>query len=448
MLKFPDNFLWGSATSSYQIEGAVHEGGRGESIWDRFSHTPGKTFNGDTGDVACDHYHRYPDDVRMMADLGLKAYRFSIAWPRILPAGKGAVNEQGLDFYDRLIDEVCRAGMIPFATLYHWDLPQALEEVGGWLNRETADHFATYTDVISRRLGDRVKQWATFNEPLCISVVSYLAGEHAPGHKDQTFGEAAKVLHHVYVAHGKAIPVLRANVPDSEVGIVLNPTPVHSISDSEQDRAAADRMDVVSNRLYADPILKGEYPALIQAMVGPAMDIQPGDMESMSAPLDFLGINYYTRSLVGHNADANDPLQVRWERPENSEYTEMGWEIYPDGLAEILMRFHNDYKVKSLYVTENGCASPDVIDASGTVHDPMRVAYLASHLRSAHRAISQGVPLKGYFAWSLMDNFEWSHGYAKRFGMVYVDYPTQRRIPKDSYRSYQQVIRDNGVSEA
>lgn len=449
MLSFPKGFLWGTATSAYQVEGAVKEDGRGESTWDRFSHTPGKTANGDTGDTACDHYHRVEEDIQLMASLGVQAYRFSIAWPRILPDGGGAVNERGLAFYDRLVDRLCEAGITPFVTLYHWDLPQALEDIGGWLNRDIADHFAHYADVVSHRLGDRVKHWAAFNEPLCIVLLGYLTGEHAPGRRDQTFVEVNTALHHVFLAHGKSVPILRANCPDAQVGIMLNIYPIYPATDSEADRAAAGRFDQFHNEWYSRPVLKGEYPAEMLKMFGPAApNILPGDMETIAAPLDFIGLNYYSRMVVADDPQSENPLKIRWVRVESSEYTDMDWEIYPDGLRDLLARIHNEYHPKAIYIAENGCAMPDLLDTCGEVHDPRRVAYLQSHLRALHRAIQEGAPVKGYFVWSLMDNFEWSHGYAKRFGIVYVDYPTQRRIPKDSFHFYHDVIRANGLVEA
>jgi beta-glucosidase len=448
MLLFPKDFLWGSATSAYQMEGAVKADGRGESIWDRFSHTPGKTANGDTGDVACDHYHRVDQDVQLMADLGIRAYRFSISRPRILPDGKGPVNDPGLAFYDRLVDRLCQAGITPFVTLYHWDLPQALEDEGGWLNRDTADHFAHYADIVSRRLGDRVKHWSALNEPLCIALLGYVTGEHAPGHQDQTFAEANAALHHAFLAHGKAAPVVRANSADSKYGIMLNIYPIYPATDSAADRAAATRFDLFHNGWFSMPVLKGEYPPEVLSMFGPAAPkIQPGDMQTISAPLDFVGLNYYSRFVVADDPESSDPLKMRWVRVESSEYTDMDWEIYPDGLRDLLVRIHHEFHPKEIYIAENGCAMDDVLDSSGQVHDPRRVAYVKSHLQTLHRAIQEGVPVKGYFVWSLMDNFEWSYGYAKRFGIVYVDYPTQRRIPKDSYHFYRDVIRANGGSE-
>ncbi len=448
MLNFPEGFVWGAATASYQVEGAVNADGRGESIWDRFAHTPGKTYNGDTGDVACDHYHRYADDVRLMADLGLHAYRFSIAWPRILPTGKGQLNERGLDFYDRLVDALCGAGIKPFVTLYHWDLPQALEDSGGWMNRDLANHFAHYADVVSRRLGDRVEHWMTLNEPMTIAFCGYITGEHAPGHRDMTMVEPMTVLHNLYLAHGQAVRVLRAHCPECKVGAAFNMYPVYPATPTEADQMTAYRCDMFTNRLYVEPILKGEYPAELMAALGPAAPrIEPGDMRLMSAPLDFMGVNYYSRMVVAHNPDSLDPLQMKPVRVETSEYTDLDWEIYPDGLHDLMLRVHNDYHPQAIYIMENGCAMPDILGADGQVHDPRRVAYLRDHFRALQKAITQGAPIKGYFAWTLMDNFEWSHGYNKRFGLIYVDYPTQRRIPKDSAHFYRETVKKNAVLE-
>ncbi|HLY24773.1 MAG TPA: GH1 family beta-glucosidase [Aggregatilineales bacterium] len=447
-VSFPAGFQWGTATASYQIEGAVREDGRGESIWDRFSHTPGMTHNGDTGDVACDHYHRYTDDVRLMTDLGINTYRFSIAWPRVIPGGKGKVNEAGLAFYDRLVDELCKAGLVPFATLYHWDLPQALEDVNGWRNRDTAYHFAEYARVVSKRLGDRVKDWMTFNEPICIAHTGHFDGRHAPGHTDKTYGEANQTSHHVYLGHGLAVPILRANAgPDTRVGIVLNMSPVHPASDSDADRAAAERVHSQINRWFADPLFKGVYPADMIALYGSHVpDIQDGDMQIIATPLDFLGVNYYSRRVIADDPTATNITKSRDLRIEGAEHTEMGWEVYPDGLRELLVNVHREYHPKAMYVTENGCAFPDHVE-NGQVHDPRRVSYLREHFLAAHQAIAIGVPLRGYFVWSLMDNFEWGFGYSKRFGIVYVDYPTQQRIPKDSFAFCQGVFHNNAVPE-
>jgi beta-glucosidase len=444
-IQFPKDFLWGTATAAYQIEGAAAKDGRGPSIWDTFSHTPGKTLNGDTGDVACDHYHRFRDDIALMKDLGISTYRFSASWSRILPAGRGQINEVGLDFYKELVDELLKAGITPYCTLYHWDLPQALHDQGGWLNRETSAAFAEYAGIISATLGDRIKHWMTFNEPLCIAYVSHAWGEHAPGHRDLSYREANRVIHHVYLAHGLAIPILRANSQDCQVGIVLNLAPAHPASDSDADKAAAQRVDAQLNRWFADPIFKGTYPddrlAMLADFAKPP--IQPSDMSIISTPIDFLGINYYFRVVVVDDSQAADPtIKARFIKPEG-EYTAMDWEVHPDGLRELIVRFHREYGPKAIYVTENGCAYPDTVDAEGQVIDPKRVAYLQGHFRAAGQALAEGAPLKGYFVWSMMDNFEWAYGYDRRFGLVHIDYASQKRTPKESFRFYQKVIAEN-----
>jgi beta-glucosidase len=440
-LHFPDNFLWGAATAAYQIEGASDEDGKGESIWDRFSHTPGKVLNGTTGDVACDHYHRWRVDIALMRELGLQAYRFSISWPRILPAGVGAVNAAGLDFYDRLVDELLEAGIQPFVTLYHWDLPQALQDQGGWASRATVAAFANYVDVVARRLGDRVKHWITHNEPWCIAFLGHSMGEHAPGIRN---GPALAVAHHVLLSHGEAVPALRASSPGAEVGITLNFSPAYPASDSAEDRAAALRNDGQFNRWFIDPLYGRGYPADMVALYGTLMpEIQPGDTERIAAPIDFLGVNYYNRSVIRHDPSA-PMLQIGHVKPEG-EYTEMGWEVYPEGLRALLVRLQRDYAPARMYITENGAAYPDAIAPDGGVHDEPRIRYLAGHLAAAHAAIGEGAALAGYFVWSLMDNFEWAWGYSKRFGIVYLDYPTQRRILKDSAEFYRNVIARNGL---
>lgn len=439
-LTFPEGFLWGAATASYQIEGAAQEDGRGPSIWDTFCRTPGKVLNADNGDVACDHYHRYNEDIGLMADLGLKAYRFSVAWPRILPTGTGAVNEAGLAFYDRLVDALLAQGIQPFATLYHWDLPQPLQDAGGWPNRATVDAFANYTDVISRRLGDRVKHWMTINEPWVAAFLGYGIGVHAPGISDPK--AALQAAHHLLLGHGRAVSILRANVSGVKVGIVPNPSWVDPASDSEEDIAAARRHDGFLNRWYIDPIYKGEYPADMWALYGAAVpDIHDGDMAIISQPTDFLGVNNYQRSVIKHGGQA--PLFIDSVSPEG-EYTAMDWEVYPDGLYRLLVRLHQDYNPGAMYITENGAAYEDVVNADGEVCDEKRLAYLEGHFAAAHRAIQDGVPLKGYFVWSLLDNFEWSFGYSKRFGLIYVDYETLQRIPKQSAKWYAEVTRANG----
>lgn len=444
MLNFPADFRWGAATASYQIEGAVHEDGRGESIWDRFCATPGKVLNNENGDVACDHYHRYREDIQLMQELGLKAYRFSIAWPRILPMGKGQVNAAGLDFYDRLVDAVLAAGIEPFVTLYHWDLPQALQdEVGGWASRETAYAFAEYADVVSRRLGDRVHQWITLNEPYCSAFLGHESGEHAPGLRDSRV--AWQASHHLLLAHGLAVPLLRKNGDaQTRVGITLNFSPMEPATDSQEDRLLAQAGDGKLNRWFLDPIFRGSYPEDMLNVLPMLGDFVPkmeaGDAAIIGRPVDFLGVNYYYRMVIRQSPGGKFGT-YETVNPEGSEYTEMGWEVYPKGLYDLLTRFHKEYQIPAFYVTENGAAFPDTLSEDGHVHDPRRVHYLREHFNQAHIAMSEGAPLKGYFVWSLMDNFEWALGYSKRFGIVYVDYPTQKRIVKDSGQWYSDAIK-------
>ncbi len=440
---FPPDFIWGAATASYQIEGAWDEDGKGESIWDRFSHTPGKVANGDTGDVASDHYHRWREDVALMKEIGLQVYRFSIAWPRLLPEGRGGVNPPGLDFYDQLVDGLLEAGIEPFVTLYHWDLPQALQDQGGWPTRATAEAFVEYADLASRRLGDRVGHWMTLNEPHISAILGYLKGWHAPGHSD--LDEALAAAHHLLLAHGWAVPVIRRNSPEAQVGIALNLGGQTPASPSAADRAAAWQQDGVVNRWFLDPLSARGYPADVVQHYGRPMDfVQVGDLEAMATPLDFLGVNYYARGVVRSSVVPEAENVPRTVFP-NPERTEMGWEVYPEGLYELLGRLHFDYRFPSLYVTENGAAYADRIGADGRVDDPSRVAYLKNHFTEAAKAIAVGVPLRGYFVWSLMDNFEWAHGYSKRFGLVYVDYRTQQRVLKTSAQWYRRVIAANAV---
>ncbi len=442
-ITFPPDFQWGVATAAYQIEGAVREDGRGESIWDRFSHTPGKTIDGDTGDIACDHYHRVDEDIQLLKTLGVKAYRFSIAWPRIIPDGGTVVNQRGLDFYSELTDKLLAAGITPYATLYHWDLPQPLEDLGGWLNRDTTDRFAYYTDVISRKLGDRVKHWATFNEPWCSAFLGYGFGVHAPGQMG-FFKAGLAATHTLLLAHGKAVPVLRQNVPDGQVGIVINPMQADPASDSEADRAAAWRNDGYQSRWFFDPIFKGAYPADMVELYGADVPpIEADDMAIISAPIDFLGVNFYNRTLTADDP-GGEPLRAIGRKVPGAEYTTMGWEVEPGGLYRLLTRIHRDYAPKAMYVTENGAAFQDVLEPDG-VHDHRRVAYLQGHFAAAAQAIADGVPLHGYFVWSMMDNFEWGFGYSQRFGIIYVDYATQRRILKDSARFLIAVTSANAV---
>ncbi|GGM44925.1 GH1 family beta-glucosidase [Dactylosporangium sucinum] len=442
-MRFPDGFLWGAATAAYQIEGAVAEDGRGPSIWDTFSHTPGAVLRGDTGDIACDHYHRWREDLDLLRELGVGAYRCSVAWPRVVPAGAGRVNAPGLDFYDRLVDGLLERGITPMLTLYHWDLPQALQDAGGWANRDTAEHFADYAAVVHGRLGDRVPYWLTLNEPYCAAVVGHLEGRHAPGLRDEL--TAVTAVHHLLLAHGKAVAALRAAGVTGQVGITCNLTSVHPASDAEEDVAAARRLDLHENRMYLDPLFRGAYPDDAAAHYAPVTDfgfVRDGDLEQIAAPLDYFGINYYERHHV--RADPADPARG-WQRvpPEHPTVTGIG--IHPEGLSEILERVAKEYTPLPLVVTETGLALHDYAGPDGEIADDERVAFFEGHLRAAHEALTRGVPLFGFFPWSFMDNFEWASGYGVRYGIYYVDYPTQRRLPKRSARWYADVIRDNGL---
>lgn len=450
-ITFPKGFIWGVATSSYQIEGGWNEDGKGESIWDRFSHTPGNIEDGTNGDVACNHYHRWREDISLMKSLGVEAYRFSVSWPRILPKGRGEVNEAGLDFYSRLVDSLLEAGILPFLTLYHWDLPQALQDKGGWPARATAEAFAEYADVISRHLGDRVRYWITHNEPAVAGFEGHLTGRHAPGIQDPN--AALRAVHHLLLSHGWAVPIIRGNSPNAEVGIALNLMPAAPASASAADFHACRHFDGYLNRWFLDPLYGRHYPADMVAsyiaqgyLPGEGLTfIHDGDLDTIAAQTDFLGVNYYTRAIVRDEKAAYNLTQITFPSPE-SERTEMGWEVYPDGLYEILNRLHLEYRPRKIYVTENGASYSDGPDADGRIRDDRRVDYLCYHLAAAHRAIQNGVPLAGYFVWSLMDNFEWSRGYTQRFGIVWIDYETQKRIPKDSARWYKETIAQNGFS--
>jgi beta-glucosidase len=435
-LSFPSGFLWGASTSAYQIEGAVAEDGRGASIWDRFSSTPGNVRNGDTGAIACDFYRRHPEDIALMTELGLTAFRFSIAWPRVAPGGRGPVNAAGLDFYDRLVDELLAAGIRPFPTLYHWDLPQVLEDGGGWTSRDTAAAFAEYVEVVAARLGDRVSDWTTHNEPFCSAWLGYADGRHAPGRSAHRDGLAA--AHHVLLSHGLALDVLRQACPQARVGIVLDSWPTHAASDDARDVAAAGRADAFRNRLFFDPVLRGAYPwEVFDALDVDGKFIRDGDLKAIAAPIDFVGVNNYSRTVVAADPESGEPVEVP---VAGAEHTGLGWEVYPDGLYEVLTRLHREYGVRSLYVTENGAAFADVRGHDGAVHDPERTRYLERYVGAVARAIEDGVPVHGYFVWSLLDNFEWTHGYSQRFGLVYVDYPTLERVPKSSFRWYRDLI--------
>ncbi len=432
---FPSDFAWGVATSSYQIEGAVTEDGRGPSIWDTFCATPGRVVAGESGEVAVDHYHRVEQDVQIMADLGVDAYRFSIAWPRIQPSGTGAVNQAGVDFYSRLVDALLERGITPWATLYHWDLPQPLEDAGGWPLRDTALRFADYAGLVADALGDRVKHFITLNEPWCSAFLGYGSGRHAPGRAEPAAALAAS--HHLLLGHGLAVQQVRDRVPDAQVGITLNLYPVDPAHDGAGAQDAARRIDGLSNRWFLDPVLRGSYPDDVVADVAHLTDlgfVEEGDLTSTSVPLDFLGVNYYTRHIVSPSAYPGS-AEVEFSF-RGLPTTSMGWEVDPDGLHDVLTRVTREYGDIPLVMTENGAAFDDVVADDGQVHDGRRVDFLASHLASGARAIADGVPLNGYFAWSLMDNFEWSEGYAKRFGIVHVDFETQQRTVKDSGRWY------------
>lgn len=445
--QFPKGFLWGAATAAYQIEGAWNEDGKGESIWDRYSHRGYTILNNATGDVACDHYHLMPQDVAMMKSLGLAAYRFSISWPRILPEGVGKVNIKGLDFYDHLVDELLKVGIIPNATLDHWDLPQPLQDMGGWNNRYSVNWFTDYARIVFDRLGDRVASWATHNEPMVIAYFGYGEGTLAPGLAD--YSQVFQVAHHLLLSHGKTVQLFRQGGYKGEIGIVLNMGHHQPASNTEADRAACQRAYDKEIGLFLQPIIKGKYPQALMEWLGPmAPKIQGGDMENICQPVDFVGINYYMSHIVSfyvdgglfklHSEYLDQPL---WSR------TEMGWGVYPLGLSAVLMDMKDNYGNPNLYITENGCAVRDVPDSFGNVRDWERINYLRAHIMAAHDAMKAGVNLKGYYVWSLMDNFEWNRGYSPRFGIIRVDFPTQRRIPKQSAQWFKEVITRNGVEE-
>jgi len=458
-IELPRGFELGVATAAYQIEGAVHEGGRGLSIWDTFSHTPGRVAGGDTGDVACDHYHRYAQDVSLMGDLGVDSYRLSVAWPRIQPEGRGAPNLAGLAFYDRLVDALLEQGIAPALTLYHWDLPQALEDVGGWRNRDTAQRFAAYAALVHDHLGDRVQRWITLNEPWCSSFLGYASGRHAPGAQE---GEGAlAAAHHLLLGHGLAVAALRADAREGQqVGITLNLQPVSAATSSLQDLAASERAQLRANLLFTDPVLEGRYPDLARPTYQGLTDfgyLHDGDLATIAAPLDFLGVNYYFPSRVrAAPYDQDDPalrtaddLGTEEVISPDQELTAMGWPVEPAGLTRLLAWLRDTYpNLPPIYITENGRACDDVLTPEGQVDDPDRVRYLERHLRAVTDAIGAGVDVRGYYCWSLMDNFEWAEGYAKRFGLVYVDYATQQRTPKASFSWFRSLIADQHGRDA
>ncbi|MEW2086165.1 GH1 family beta-glucosidase [Streptomyces sp. NPDC005283] len=452
-LRFPAGFRWGTATAAYQIEGAAAEDGRTPSIWDTFSRAPGKVRNGDTGDIAADHYHRMREDVALMKQLGVTDYRFSVAWPRVQPTGRGPAVQKGLDFYRRLTDELLEAGIRPVATLYHWDLPQELEDAGGWPQRETARRFGDYAGIMADALGDRVKTWTTLNEPWCAAFLGYGSGVHAPGRASAS--GSLRAAHHFNLAHGWAARTLHAALPStSEISLTLNLHVVRPLTDSGDDRDAARRIDAVGNRIFLDPVFHGRLPEDLVRDTASVTDwafVQDGDLDMISTPIDSLGINYYSPTVVAAgSSDSPSPWagaeqHVRFV-PAPGPRTAMDWPVDADGLHELLIRLRDDLPGVPLVITENGAAYDDYADPSGAVHDPERVAYLRSHLAAVHRAIADGADVRGYFLWSLLDNFEWAYGYSKRFGIVHVDFATQRRTFKDSARWYADVIARGGLT--
>jgi beta-glucosidase len=451
-LQFPAGFWWGAATAAYQIEGAVSEDGRTPCIWDTFAATPGKVSNGDSGAGATEHYFRYRDDVALMAGLGLGAYRFSVSWPRVRPGGGGQTNAKGLEFYDKLVDELLANGIKPVATLYHWDLPQELEDAGGWVNRDTAYRFGDYAADLGAKLGDRVALWCTLNEPWCSAFLGYGSGVHAPGRTSHR--DALTATHHLLLAHGLSAQALRAATPGAQISFAINAGVVRAVTDAPSDVDAARRIDGLLNRIFLDPVFKGEYPADVMADTAEITDwsfVQSGDLELISAPLDGLGLNYYQPDLVGAadpvRDDPNGPYptgeHVAWHQTEGPR-TDMDWPIDPTGLEDVLLRIKRDYGDVPLYITENGAAFPDQV-VDGQVSDPDRISFLHAHLAAAHSALQSGANLRGYFVWSLLDNFEWALGYGKRFGIIHVDYQSQVRTLKQSAHWYRDVIAAGGI---
>ncbi|BBL79477.1 beta-glucosidase [Rubrobacter xylanophilus] len=451
-MSFPEGFLWGAATAAYQVEGAANEDGRGPSIWDTFSHTPGRVYRGDTGDVACDHYHRVEEDLDLMAEIGLKAYRFSVAWPRVQPEGSGPANQKGLDFYRRLVAGLRERSIEPMLTLYHWDLPQALEDRGGWTSRQTSERFAEYAALVYEALSDSVSYWITLNEPWVAAWMGYGLGVHAPGHRNSE--KALSATHHLLLGHALALEAMRSSGNGNRLGVTLNLSPVRAASAETADAEAARRVDGNANRLYLDPLFRGSYPQDVLEHYRNTSDfsfVREGDLQRIAAPIDFLGVNYYMCHTIRAEAGGGArelPIGMRFSDlgaetvlPEGVRTTAMGWPVEPDGLTEILVRVKEEYRDLPVFVTENGCAIYDYVDPEGEVNDFERVSYLREHFRAAQAAIERGVDLRGYMVWSLLDNFEWAEGYSKRFGLVFVDYGTRRRIPKDSARWYAEVIR-------
>jgi beta-glucosidase len=441
-VQFPADFEWGTATAAFQIEGAWNEDGKGESIWDRFNHEPGRIKEGDTADVACDFYHRYREDVGLMKEIGVNASRFSISWPRIFPEGRGAVNQKGLDFYSRLIDELLDARITPFPTLYHWDLPQAMQEIGGWANRDVAGYFADYCAAVVDRLGDRVRRWMIFNEPWVFTVLGYMAGYHAPGIRDTDM--ALRATHVVNIAQGLAARAMRATGKVDAVSSAFSMTWMSPASDSDGDRAAAERMHAFSNVWFIEPALRGRYPQAYLNHVGQSrLDIRPGDVDAIKVPLDFIGINLYTGAIIADNPEDKNIGARSIARP-GVERTDFGWEVWPEALYRMIMRIWSDYRLP-IYVTENGCSYGDGPDEHGAVRDERRISFLRRYIGEVGRAIGEGADVRGYYHWTSTDNFEWAEGYQQRFGLIHVDFPTQRRTIKSSGYWYRDLIRSNAI---
>jgi len=445
-LTFPENFLWGVATASYQIEGAYNEDGKGESIWDRYCSIPGRIANGDTGKVACDHYHLYPDDVKLLKELGVKTYRLSISWPRIFPNGIGMPNEKGIEFYRKLLTLLVENDIKPAVTLYHWDLPQKMQDIGGWANREMTDYFEQYAKYVFSKLGDLVPIWMTFNEPYIMSHLGHWRGGHAPGIRD--FSTSLLVDHHILLAHGKAVRAYRETGLKGEIGIALDMSPIHAATQKKEDIETAEREDQYKNKFFSDPIFKGKYPQKVLDWFSDKVtlpEVSDEDLKIISTPIDFLGVNYYSRMEIKAGSD-QWPILFEYAGTDDEDLkTDMGWEIYPDGLYEILTRLNREYNGVKLYITENGAAFTDVVTEDGQINDVKRLDYLKNHFIKAHAVIESGVNLAGYYVWSFMDNFEWGEGYGRRFGLTYVDYKTQKRTLKKSGHWYKEVIKNNGL---
>jgi beta-glucosidase len=452
-IQFPKNFFWGTATAAYQIEGAWKEDGKGESIWDRFAHTPGKIKNGDMGDVACDSYHRWREDIALMRAMNLNSYRFSVSWPRVQPSGSGPANSKGIDHYSRLVDALLEARIRPFVTLYHWDLPQALEDAGGWPNRDTASRFADYAELVARAVGDRVSDWIMFNEPDAFCDLGYLEGTHAPGHN--SLFDFLRASHTVNLAQGAGFRALKALRPSARVGSALSMSACEPATTSEEDKLATERAHAITNLWFLEPALKGQYPGALAFLPETAMGIKSGDLEKMRAPLDFVGINLYYRTLASASSAIerlSHPQQwlfpVKMVSGEQGPKTDIGWEIWPQALYDVVTRISRDYNRPQIEITESGCAYNDTPDASGAIHDARRIEYHRKYLQALSKAIVDGADVRGYHAWTLLDNFEWAEGFSQRFGLAYVDFKTQQRAIKDSGRWYAKVAAENRVGSA